>query len=94
MTERHHLEFDAPVGHRLHKRFWGITNNSADLWWSLDERRWMPYEQGKSLSNMAHCRSVRAFKRHLRRHPELAGSEVTLVSRFVGFDIVAVPHHD
>lgn len=35
-------------------------------------------------------RTLRAFKRFLRDHPELKGRRVKLVSRFIGFNVDAV----
>ena len=92
-----HFEFDAPVGTRiLSSRFMGITHYSlADLWWSEHFQKWMPIKDALTdndggASNTAECRSFKAFKRHLRKHPELRDAgEVTLVSRFIGYSITA-----
>lgn len=71
------------------------------MWWDMDNRRWIPSETfpwGKrnpkrdfASSSSAPCRSFKAFRRHLRKHPELAGRRVRLVSRFVGCDVWAIP---
>ena len=85
--------FDAPKGTRiLRSRFHGITNFSMDLWWSYEHEKWLPLAEcgTKGASSTVHCRSFKAFKSHLRRHPELqTGETVTLASRFGGHDIHA-----
>lgn len=76
--------------------FWGIThfNMGVDLWWSPDLRRWMSYaefvDRQLVASNTAPCRSFKAFKRHLRRHPILQQiGFVRLVHKYVGYSIEA-----
>lgn len=86
------LEFDAPAGKRLAKRFIGV--NAYPLWWDEEYRRWVVSEEiaGRVGSNTCHVRSLKAFKRHLRKHPELRAAEnVKFVSCFVGFDVYAKP---
>jgi len=86
--------FDAPKGSRiLRSRFIGITQFSMDLWWSYEHKKWLPMAEcgTKGASSTVHCRSFKAFKSHLRRHPELqiGGALITLASRFMGHDIHA-----
>lgn len=88
--------FDAEPGTRvLRSRFIGITHFTrvTDLWWYDAQRRWCkPSEVGVTdwYGNTAPCNSFKAFKRHLRKHPELRTvDEVILVSRFKGHDIRA-----
>ena len=93
------FEFEQPAGARiLSGRFFGVchwnpSNRDIDLWWGESERRWAPFDE---LHNMDVCcthapvHSFKAFKRHLRKHPELKlVEEVVLVSRFVGYNIKA-----
>lgn len=94
MTEGQWLfYFDAPKGTRiLSSRFHGITQFSMDLWWSYEHKKWLPMAECgvKGASSTVHCRSFKAFKSHLRRHPELqTGETITLASRFGGYDIHA-----
>ena len=88
-----HFEFDAPIGTRiLSSRFFGITQfANADLWWSHSYKKWLTLKQcNGNCGSTRHTRSFKAFKRHLRKHPELqACGEVVLVSRFVGHNIRA-----
>jgi len=85
--------FDAPKGTRiLSSRFIGITMFSIDLWWSYEHKKWLPMAEygNKGASSTVHCNSFKAFKRHLRRHPELqTGETITLASKFGGYDIHA-----
>ena len=85
--------FDAPKGTRiLRSRFIGITSFEANLWWSYEHKKWLPLEECgvKGASTTLHCRSFKAFKSHLRKHPELrAVYTVVLASRFMGHDIHA-----
>lgn len=95
MTEGQWLfYFDAPKGTRiLSSRFIGITLHSLSHWWSYEHKKWLPMAECgvKGASSTAPCRSFKAFKRHLRRHPELqiGGAIITLASRFGGYDIHA-----
>jgi hypothetical protein len=94
MTEGHwQFYFDAPKGTRiLRSRFHGITQFSMDLWWSYEHKKWLPMAECgvKGACTTVPCRSFKAFKSHLRRHPELqTGETVTLASRFGGHDIHA-----
>ena len=86
--------FEAPIGTRiLRSRFYGITNFEENLWWSYEHKKWLPLEEcgTKGISSTLHCRSFKAFKSHLRRHPELQTAKtVVLVSRFVGHNITAI----
>ena len=88
-----HFEFDAPVGTRiLSSRFFGVTQFAdADLWWSHTYKKWLPLLECKgNCSSHRSVSSFKAFKRHLRKHPELQEcKEVVLVSRYVGYNIRA-----
>ena len=85
--------FDAPKGTRiLRSRFIGITSFALDRWWSYEHKKWLPMAECglQGASSTARCHSFKAFKSHLRRHPELqTGDNVYLCSRFVGHDITA-----
>jgi len=85
------MRFQKPKGQRLHKRFIWITNFSH-LWWVPSEKKWMLSEDipenHNGYSTCCGCRSLRAFKRHLRKHPEIKGKAV-LVNRFAGYEIYA-----
>lgn len=91
-----HFEFDAPVNTRiLRSHFVGITHfgaaqsDSFPKSW-FDGNKWVDNPTGYA-STLCRCGSFKAFKRHLRKHPELQGVDgyVVLVSRFVGHNIIA-----
>lgn len=87
------FHFEAPKGTRiLSSRFFGISTFSLYLWWSYEYKKWLPlHECGTwGAGSTVPCRSFKAFKSHLRRHPELRhAGRVFLGSRFKGYDIVA-----
>ncbi len=78
------MKFDQCRGNRLHKQFMWITNFSG-LWY--DGKSWSENPEGDH-SNCCRCRTLRAFRRHLRKHTEIRGKAI-LVSRFTGYDIYA-----
>ena len=87
------LEFEAPVRTRLHRYFWAITTfgHSEDqdsLWWDETERQWVTSDKrvfANGISSHCRCRTLRAFKSHLRKHREvLKDYRVFLVSRYEG----------
>ena len=86
------IAYDALVGERVNRYFFGITTFD-DLWYCKDLDKWVsidkvPDESG--CSNYKHCRTIKAFKRNLRKHPELqASGEVRLVSRYMGLNVTA-----
>lgn len=90
-----HFTFDAPAGSRiLRSRFIGIIHfATANLWWAQTRQCWSTPDtmlDDEIYTNTAPCNSFKAFKRHLRKHPELRElDEVILVSRFRDYDIRA-----
>jgi len=79
------MKFEQCKGNRLHKQFIWITNFS-NLWWSPAKNKWVEKPEDSCYSNCKKCRSLKAFRRHLRKHPEIRGKAI-LVSRFIGYDI-------
>jgi hypothetical protein len=85
------MRYDRPKGQRMKRYFCGITNFSG-MWW-LNESKYWEYEvndipEKESYGTHAPCRTLRAFRRHLRQHPEIKGKAV-LCSRFIGHDVYA-----
>lgn len=82
------LEFEAPLGRRLHRGFFGVTHFEIGLWWSHEKRAWLPAEEcgDQGYSTHAPCRTLRAFIRHLRKNPNIVGKAI-LVSRYVGCNV-------
>jgi len=89
------ITFEAPLGQRFLRRwFLGITtireSDQDSLWWCFATKKWINNTRGpKGGSTHAPCKSYKAFLRHLRKHPELKGYRVVLVSRFVDNNIYA-----
>lgn len=83
------MKFARPKGQRFHKQFRSVTNFSG-LWWVPHYQKWCYYcdINGHLAQSWAPCKTVRAFRRHLRKHPEIRG-KAALVSRFVGYDVYA-----
>jgi hypothetical protein len=80
------IKFTQSKGNRFYKQFiWITTNNS--LWWSNLENKWIKNPKDKMYSSCKKCKSVKAFKRHLKKHPEIQGNAV-LVSRFYNCDVL------
>ena len=83
--------FEAERGQRLMKRFRSCTT-FAGLWYCRLTRKFVPTERKLPKGGSNHSppiKSFKAFKRFLRKHPELIGSEVILVSRYIGHNIKA-----
>lgn len=81
------ITFQAPVRQRILRRYiLGITTFDG-LWWCYETKRWVEEPKG-SASTHASCKSYKAFLRHIRKHPELKGHEVILVSRIRNNDII------
>lgn len=83
------MRFEKPRGQRLHKRFIWITNFSR-MWWLEKSKRWSASinDIDEDCTNCVNCKTLRAFRRHLRKHPEIRGKAI-LVSEFSGYDIFA-----
>lgn len=90
------LEFKAPRGQRVHRYFWSATvwDDGPSMWW-IDELNAFFPDGSSELKLYSHgnhsrpIRTLRAFKRFLRKHPELKGRTVRLVNRYVGYDVEA-----
>jgi hypothetical protein len=92
------ITFEAPKGQRILRRwFMGITvfrnDDQPSLWWCFQTKKWVTANTMTPAGASTHsdCKSYRAFLRHLRKHPELKGYEVILVSRFRCHNIIARP---
>jgi GrpB-like predicted nucleotidyltransferase (UPF0157 family) len=90
--------FEASKPERVHRYFWCATVmdwQKPDLWWCDHSNKFLPHghpdlEKHCHSNNSKPIRTLRAFRRFLRKHPELRGRRVRLVSRYVGFDVEAV----
>lgn len=88
------IDFDAPKGSRLNKNFYGITiynknNNEPNYWWDNIDKKWITNtsDTKNEFSNYCPCKSLKAFKRHVRKHMNhINNVEIRLSSNFVGYD--------
>lgn len=79
------LRYQKPKGRRLKRYFWHIT--ACRMWYVPEADKWMADTSGFSyFRNNVPCKTVRAFRRHLRKHPEIRG-KARLVSWYVGYDV-------
>ena len=92
MNKNPQLRFEAKKGQRLHRYFWAvtITNPKVNLWWNTTKGGWEEIYTNPShgYSTHAPCRTLKSFKRMLRKYPEIVG-HACLVNRYKGFDIYA-----
>lgn len=85
--------FEAPKRGRFQRYFKGISVEGLDRWWIKNPGIWVENYRDDSrwkdgVSSHAECRTLRAFRSHLRRHrKELAGCTVILHSGFVGSNV-------
>mgnify|MGYP000037865079 CR=1 FL=1 len=85
------MRFEAPKGERVHRYFWAVTLTETiedDLWWNTTLCKWEPYltNKGHGYSTHAPCKTLKAFKRMLRKYPEIVGRCV-LVNRYKYLDV-------
>lgn len=84
------MRFDKPKGQRLHKRFYGVFVKR--MWRVPAANMWMEniggIEDYHMASNMCRCKTLKAFKRHLRKHENIRG-KATLRSIYIGYDVYA-----
>jgi len=92
MSEEIAMRFEAPKGTRLHRYFWSVTltDTSDNLWFNTNLGIWEEYRKHPEheYSTHAPCRTLRAYKRMLRKYPEITGRSV-LVNRYRGYDVYA-----
>ena len=90
------VKYNRIRGHRLNKYFIGVENYSGKYWWSIEKQKWVEdneLEYHGCISNInSNIKSVKAFKRHLRKWSKYMpeGTEFVFVSRYVGYDVIGV----
>ena len=84
--------FDAPKGQRIHKQFWAITVEGS-LWHEHKSGKWVDsvdWDSGSGHStHYEGIKSLKAFKRYVKKHPELKGRTVWIVSKYKDHHIKA-----
>lgn len=82
---RYTLSYQAPPGGRLHRYFMWVS--VLGMCWNSKTKQWVESTEEWD-STCLDCRTLRAFKKVLRKHPQIIG-RATLVNRYVGFDVKA-----
>lgn len=85
------FEFEAKNGERIMKWF-RVCTTFGELWWCNRDKKFRPFGDGLPEGGSNHSppiRTFKAFKRFLRKHPELQGQEVHLVNRYIGHSVTA-----
>lgn len=78
------IEYLTPKGFRTNRGFSSVCVFSNDLWYSYEHDKWLPYDQRGNQGCSTHHnkpKTIKAFKRYLRKHTELRGYKVSLVHR-------------
>lgn len=88
---RDKLIFEAKKGARLHRYFNGVAiSQDRNNMWCPDLHKWgaMTDEDMRQhfIQNYRPCRTLKAFKRILRKSPHLTG-RIVLTSKFIGFKV-------
>jgi len=68
-----------PKGQRIKSGFMWIQVEG--MWWQYSTNTWVKDTSRLSSNCSNRCRTIRAFHRHLRKHPEIRGKYVTLRHR-------------
>lgn len=69
------LTYDAPVGLRTNRGFWGVTV-MGNNWFSELTGKWSESIVGPCSNYDHQPKTTKAFLRYLRKHPELKGHVV------------------
>lgn len=63
-------------------------DTEENIWFGTESKKWIKVEMGlnESVSSAQNCRSIRAFRRHLRKMAggEMLGITFILSSRYIG----------
>jgi hypothetical protein len=82
------LKYEKPKGQRFKRYFLHVQVKDPAMWWDCTNRIWVrdPDLSRGDFSNSAPCRTVRAFRRMLRKNPCIK-KQAWLVNRYIGFDV-------
>ena len=87
------MNYRQSKGNRIKSsRFWGVFLNEpleTDLVWSYEHKKWTTWDERGSegwTNCFWPCRSIRAFRKHLKKFPELRG-KCHLSHSYVGYDV-------
>ena len=82
------MRFERQKPYRWHRYFHGITNH-AGFWWLEKSKIWakdLPVPLTEPARSIVPCKTLRAFRRHLRNHPEIKDVAI-LTSKYAGYDV-------
>jgi len=78
-------------GSRLKKQFFDITVEGS-VWWVPQMKLWYAIDnipKGMNFQSFCPCKSVKAFKRHVRKHPEVSCAyNLRLNSKYIGYSVM------
>lgn len=77
------IKFEAKKPNRFHSGFLGVEVKY--LWYS--DGKWTEEPSG-DYTNLADCKTLRAFRRMLRKNPKIRG-RARLIHQYIGFDVFA-----
>lgn len=79
------LKFQAPKGKRIMR--YGSGVHVSGYWWDKSKRQWVAHvPKDGDFCNKVECRTVRAFRRMLKKHPHIRG-KATFVSILHGHNV-------
>ena len=80
------LKYDAKKRGRIKHGFISFTSTELGWWFDYESNSWQNPPTGKQgYSSDQYCRSVRAFRRKLKKAP--LGVRFRLTSRWIGYDV-------
>jgi hypothetical protein len=82
------LKYEAIKGQRINYMFCGITTFENGWWYNIDLKKWELNPKHGLYNRSSHqpCRSLKAFKRKLKKLPK--GVEFILASRFKNHNVI------
>jgi len=78
------MKYQKPKGQRIKRYGYGIQVD--DLWYDELNKKWVHDIPDGPCSNTLNCRSIRAFKRALKKYPVIKG-KARWINKYIGFDV-------
>ncbi len=88
------LIFEAKKPFRYKRYFMGVCQDfdseGYNLWFNHETRRWQQYDGISRCGTYAYIKTLKAFKRHIRKHSFYlkAGVVLRLCNKYVGQDVI------
>lgn len=94
------LKYEAPKGKRIKKQFTDI-HVKGDMWWQCSTQEWVSSDSQNYDEKSCHSshysfvmlygrgcpRSEKALIKYLKKHKELFGLEVTILTNWIGYNV-------